>query len=121
MSIDEDTGEPISCPFCDRVEYWDCPHLVVEFDRNSDQIQMGKALSREKSFDEIISENFIKHIEAGSNPHFEHPDILEIWNWAKEEFHETKPYVSVDGLILERYIMEELQLSGAVCLDGVPE
>ena len=50
MTINEDTGEEISCNICGATEYWDCGHLVASLDRSFCECQGGELYDRIPSF-----------------------------------------------------------------------
>ncbi len=114
MTIDEDTGEEVVCPICGAAEYWDCGHLVAEFDRTFCECLGGKIHNREGEFSSTIEAVFLSHLQNGSEPDFKYQELSELWEEAKKTHEPGEDYADLDGYILQRLMIELLEEAGAI-------
>ena len=119
MTINEDNGELVVCPFCNAAEYWDCGHLVGSFDRSFCECGGGLIYDRFHDITAIIEENFGLHLRTDSTPKFNSHWLSELWLEAKHNFIiEDADYIHIDECILIGFLIEMLEDAGAFSSPG---
>lgn len=123
MIEDEDTGEAAKCVICGSEEYWECGHLVAEFDLSFNQCNGGSFCNRAEEFAELIESAFIEFIKKGIEPNFgksnDAQQWCELWKHAKKDFDDVEDYIYIDGDISAQIFIEMLENCGASSLGGM--
>ena len=113
MTIDENTGEDIVCPICDSAEYGDCGHLVAIFDKTFCECHGGAFYDRQSDFSNIIEGAFLLYLQNGSQPNLRNATLEDLWKTTKASTENDEDYADLDGYILQRFLIELLEESGA--------
>ena len=109
---DEDSGEEIRCFYCGSTE--DCPHLLAVIDRSFIECTGGWAYDRYDEFSSAIESSFLPLLSPGAGQSVEwgRPELAELWQSASEAYSEEDDFVSLDGYVLTRLIVELLEMAG---------
>ncbi|NNM00376.1 MAG: hypothetical protein HKO62_06470 [Gammaproteobacteria bacterium] len=120
---DEDTGEPIRCPFCDAEE--SCRHRLALLDLSFLSCEDGYARGRFDEFSERIEKAFAERIQRKARP-------LKRWEkWHLDELWADATADTADGLMLSGDIMFQVVMElltaaggeeypGCIVADGGP-
>lgn len=110
---DEDSGEPIQCPYCGSEA--DCKHLLAVLDRTFLNCTSGYAYDRFREFDTKIEDAFLKKLPLGTSPAVKwHDELLDdLWTYAKDNYSiADRDSIAIDGDTLFRLIVELLGEAG---------
>jgi hypothetical protein len=118
VTINEDTGEDVTCPLCRAEEWWGCGHLVAAFDRSFGECSGGELYGRENEIQEILERAFLPHLKASTSPRLVDDDVMQLWETAKLQLSEEEEYLDFDGYVVQRLLIEALRNAGAVEPEG---
>jgi hypothetical protein len=109
---DEDSGEEITCPYCDEAE--DCPHSLAVIDRTFCECDSGYCADRYEEFGEIVKAAFLDLFKNGTMKDlaWDYPELDELWKYASENYLKCDAYVYLDGYVLDRLVIELLDEAG---------
>lgn len=97
--LDEDTGEPIDCPYCGSED--ECPHLLAVLDRTSLECSGGYAFDRFDEFRDAIAGVFLGRLQADAPlvTTWKDPFVLDLWNHARENYstHDDADDIEIDS------------------------
>lgn len=108
----EDTGEEIQCVYCGSPD--DCAHLLAVIDKTFVECSGGWAYDRYGEFQRTIEKVFLASLLKGSDeqPVWEDPELVELWTGAVADYSADDEYVSLDGSVLNRLIIELFNEAG---------
>lgn len=118
MTINEDTGEDVTCPLCKAPEYWECGHLVAGLDRSFCECFGGALFDREPEFRETVEEFFRAHLKAGTSPSIPSGELSELWETVSLQAFEEGESLDLDGFVFQRVLIEVLEDAGGFELEG---
>lgn len=118
MTIDEDTGERVVCPICDNPEYWECGHLVANFDLTFCECNGGEIYDLMRNFRNLIEGAVLRHLQEGSEPSHWGEGSDELWEYAKENYSDGEDWVEINDAAVQRLIIDRLTEAGAFELPG---
>lgn len=110
---DENTGQEPRCPVCGASEWWDCGHLVADFDLTFGECHSGEFYDRDHEFWSVLEEAMLTALarEEECNPTNE--EIQQIWNYAKAEFSMGDEEIERDTPPFFRLVIDLLEKAGA--------
>ena len=118
MTINEDTGEDVTCPLCQSPEYWECGHLVASLDRTFCECDGGELFDREHEFREVVEMAFRAHFKAGStSSNLPSGALRELWETlSPQSFEEAVEGdgLELDGFVFQRVLIEALEDAGVI-------
>ncbi len=124
----EDTNEAPRCPICNAEAFWECGHLVADFDITFNECSGGALHDIFDEFVSLLEELVVKKIRNFPLPAFDtykyHLD--ELIELAVDECDADEENVDVIGFAFFELIAEVLQdcgaeeYSGPLILDGGP-
>jgi hypothetical protein len=118
MTVDENTGDTPACPICKAERYWDCGHLVANFDMTFGECQNGAIYDRMDEFTDALDRAFLIHLTKGADPYFSDMEIQCAWDSALENFEPEDETANIErGLVLQA-LASRLIDCGACELEG---
>lgn len=119
--INEDSGEPVQCPFCSSDGI--CEHLVIEVDRTFNECVGGACADKYDEFYDLVCKGLSTRLKR---PNQKNPDykgtLKDIWIDALGEYRQRPSKdISIDGGLLSRLLIELCVEAGGVEFEGVLE
>ena len=115
----EDTGEPVRCPFCGSAD-GECPHLVASIDHTEGSCPGGVFFHRYELLERAITAVFAEQLRTAPDVDLDWKDpyLQEIWETARQGHLETgEPDMSASALT--DLLVDLLWDAGAVGERGV--
>jgi hypothetical protein len=116
--FNEDTGEEPKCPVCGASKFWECGHLLADFDITFCEVYTGSVMHHIDAIEELASSRLKYELRTGDRKIFDDEELQSRWNDSIYLNRNSKEDAHIDYGFLISWCIITLAIADAVDADG---